>query len=186
MNATPNVTALQTALVRRAQRGDQDAFATLCRLHRDHAVRRCRALTRNAEDAEDAVQEALIIVQRRLPHLRHDTDFRAYLVTVARNVAVTRHRRRALTVVGDEDAADRVAAPEHERPDELLLRRERRERLLALTGALPERQRLALVQSAVSGVSYAEVGERLGLNENAVAQLVFRARAAVRAGMDAA
>jgi RNA polymerase sigma factor (sigma-70 family) len=48
--------------------------------------------------------------------------------------------------------------------------------------ALPERHRRILLMRG-AGLSYDEIGDRLSLNRNAVAQLLFRARASLAAGM---
>jgi DNA-binding CsgD family transcriptional regulator len=70
-------------------------------------------------------------------------------------------------------------------PAELAERRAVVRGTLAGLAGLPERQRDALLQIAVEGRSQDEVAEELGLSQNAVRQLVHRARTAMRAAATA-
>ena len=49
-------------LVGRAQRGDEEAFAALFRLHRRRVYSVCLSMTRNVPEAEDLTQEAFLQV----------------------------------------------------------------------------------------------------------------------------
>ena len=84
----------QRELVRRAQRGDHDAFAGLV----DPALARldaaARLILRDAELARDAVQEALIRAWRDLPGLRDPDRFEAWLHRLTVNACLDLARRR--------------------------------------------------------------------------------------------
>ena len=76
----------------RAQRGDVRAFEQLVEPHRDVMFRVAYLIVRNAADAEDAAQDALLKTWRALGRFRRDAPLRPWLVTIAANEA--RNRRR--------------------------------------------------------------------------------------------
>lgn len=174
-------------LVRRARRGDAAAFDELCTRHRSAALAAARSAAPFGGEAEDAVQDALLIVARRIASLREDTNFASYLCVVARRLAVRRAARNRVPLVDgplDDDRIGDDAA--HGCPELAVLRREDTAAVATAMRGLPDRQRTALVRTAVAGDSYAEIGADLGLQANAVAQLVHRARVNVREALAAA
>jgi RNA polymerase sigma factor, sigma-70 family len=82
----------QRGLVERAQRGDDEAFAQLVASHVDRAWRFVRAIGGDRVDADDVVQEALVMVWRDLPRLRDPLAFEPWLRAVL--VHATRHALR--------------------------------------------------------------------------------------------
>jgi RNA polymerase sigma-70 factor, ECF subfamily len=82
----------QRGLVERAQRGDEEAFAQLVASHLDRAWRFVRAIGGDRVDADDVVQEALVMVWRDLPRLRDPQAFEPWLRAVLVNA--TRHAWR--------------------------------------------------------------------------------------------
>jgi RNA polymerase sigma-70 factor (ECF subfamily) len=136
--------------------------------------RHCLRLAGNPTDAEDLVQDAFAALIRRGGPVAPE-DAARMLATCARNAHVTRWRRERRRVPwADPDAPGRtdVAATVADRIE-----------LQAVTSAvqrLPERQRRALALAG-GGCSSAEIGSEFGLEPNAVNQLLYRARAGVRA-----
>lgn len=136
--------------------------------------RHCLRLTGNPADADDLLQEAFAALIRRGGPVAPD-DAARMLAVCARNAHITRWRREHRSVpVADPDATGRtdVATTVAERLE-----------LAAVTRAvrrLPERQRRALALAG-GGCSSREIGSELDLDPNAVNQLLYRARAGVRA-----
>ena len=104
----------QRELVGRARRGDHDAFAELI----DGALRRldaaARLILRDADLAQDAVQEALIRAWRDLPGLRDLDRFDAWLYRLTVNACldlVRRRRRRPIEV--QLSPIDTMNVPDH-------------------------------------------------------------------------
>lgn len=173
-------------LVRRARRGDARAFDELCIRHRSAALAAARSAAPVGSEAEDAVQDALLIVARRIADLREDTNFASYLCVVARRLAVRRVARNRMPLADVPLDDDRFGAGDARGCPELaVLRRENTAAVATAMRGLPDRQRTALVRTAVAGDSYAEIGADLGLQANAVAQLVHRARVNVREALAA-
>ena len=80
-------------LVLRAQRGDPRAYEELVAPHEEIAFRVAYVITRNAADAEDAVQDALVKAWRALGRFRAGEPLRPWLLRIAANEA--RNRRRS-------------------------------------------------------------------------------------------
>ena len=140
------------------------------------ALRRyARALTRDADIADDLVQDTLVRALRS-EHLFHGGDIRSWLYTILTNLNRNRlrslSRRPAMTPIDDADAPD-AAGPEAGGRDI--------ERALA---ALVEDQRVALLLVVLEGLSYREVAEVQGVPIGTVMSRLARARAQIRAYLD--
>ncbi|GIK83095.1 MAG: RNA polymerase sigma factor [Alphaproteobacteria bacterium] len=140
------------------------------------ALRRyARALTRNAETADDLVQDTLVRALRS-EHLFHGGDIRSWLFTILTNL--NRNRLRSLarrppaSSLADDDAAD-LAGPEAGGRDI--------ERALAM---LVDEQRHALLLVVLEGLSYREVAEVQGVPIGTVMSRLARARAQIKAYLD--
>jgi RNA polymerase sigma-70 factor, ECF subfamily len=140
------------------------------------ALRRyARALTRNAESADDLVQDTLVRALRS-EHLFHGGDIRAWLFTILTNLNRNRlrslARRPTLSPLEDDDAAD-LAGPEAGGRDI--------QRALAL---LVDDQRMALLLVVLEGLSYREVAEVQGVPIGTVMSRLARARTQIKAYLD--
>jgi RNA polymerase sigma-70 factor (ECF subfamily) len=127
----------------------------------------------DAASAEDAVHEALTSTQVALMGSGRVVDLRPWLFRCVRNACLS-EIERASRRCGELDE-DRVAAGGEDACDELT-RADTLRRALAGMAELPPRQREALVLRALDGRGYDELAERFELKENAVVQLVHRAR----------
>jgi RNA polymerase sigma-70 factor (ECF subfamily) len=81
-------------LVQRAQRGDQEAFATLFETHKKRVYSVCLLMTKNVAEAEDLTQEAFLQVFRSVGTFRGDSAFSTWLYRVAVNTVLMKLRRR--------------------------------------------------------------------------------------------
>jgi RNA polymerase sigma-70 factor (ECF subfamily) len=84
----------ERAIVIAAQRGSDDAFTALVRLHQRRAYAVTRAIVLSHEDAEDAVQEGFLHAHRALDRFRPDQPFGAWLYRIMANAALDLVRRR--------------------------------------------------------------------------------------------
>jgi RNA polymerase sigma-70 factor (ECF subfamily) len=140
------------------------------------ALRRyARALTRDAETADDLVQDTLVRALRS-EHLFHGGDVRSWLYTILTNLNRNRlrslARRPVMTLIGDDDAPD-MSGPEAGSRDI--------ERALA---SLVEDQRAALLLVVLEGLTYREVAEVQGVPVGTVMSRLARARAQIKAFLD--
>lgn len=163
-------------LVEQARRGDAAAFATLVRPHEEIAFRTAYLITRNAADAQDAAQDALVKAHRALRRFRRDAPFRPWFLTIVGNEARNRlrssGRRDALVSrAGLEQAPTGFTAPS---PEGATLAAEEREALLAAVERLPEEQRLAVTCRYFLDLSEAETATVLGIRPGTVKSRLAR------------
>ena len=134
-----------------------------------------RALTRDAETADDLVQDTLVRALRS-EHLFHGGDVRSWLYTILTNLNRNRlrslSRRPTLTPIEDSDAPD-AAGPEAGARDI--------ERAL---GLLVDEQRSALLLVVLEGLTYREVAEVQGVPIGTVMSRLARARAQIKTYLD--
>lgn len=81
-------------LIQRAQRGDEEAFATLYQLHKKRVYSVCLQMTKDVADAEDLTQEAFLQVFRSVHSFRGDSAFSTWLYRIAVNTVLMKLRRR--------------------------------------------------------------------------------------------
>ena len=84
----------QLSLVRRAQAGDEQAFATLFQQHKNRVYSVCLLMTKDVAEAEDLTQEAFLQVFRTVSSFRGDAAFSTWLYRVAVNTVLMKLRRR--------------------------------------------------------------------------------------------
>jgi RNA polymerase sigma-70 factor (ECF subfamily) len=153
-------------------------LAELFDAHAPMVLGLCRALLRNAHDAEDAAQQTFLSAYASLLAGTRPRDAGAWLSTIARNECRTRAHRRMrepLPVAETETVAPATPAVA---ADMEALR-------VALAG-LPGQQRQAFVLREFSGLSYDELAAALDVSVPAVESLLFRARRQLRASLRSA
>ena len=84
----------QLGLVRRAQAGDERAFATLFEQHKSRVYSVCLLMTKDVAEAEDLTQEAFLQVFRTVGSFRGEAAFSTWLYRVAVNTVLMKLRRR--------------------------------------------------------------------------------------------
>jgi RNA polymerase sigma-70 factor (ECF subfamily) len=181
-------------LLERARAGDEDAFAALVEPRRRELHAHCYRMLGSVDDAEDALQDALVRAWRGLPKFAARSSVRAWLYKIATNVcldAIARRPKRVLPVdYGPAaDPHDGPGQPLIESvwiepyPDAPEARYEERESVeLAFIAALqhlPATQRAALIMREVLGFSAKEAAELLETSTASVNSLMQRARKAV-------
>ena len=130
-----------------------------------------RSLTGDLAAAEDLVQNAFA---KALLSYRTGGSVRAWLATVLRNEFLSQKRREKMYAVPLQEAE--VAAVPGSDPLEGLLVQEQQRRVYEAVLALPEAYRETIVQSAVLGLSDAEIAALRGISQESVRQLRHRAR----------
>lgn len=181
---------------------DRMTFELLLQEHRDAVYRTARYLVRNAEDAEDVVQETFVRLWKTREDIRID-NVRSWLLRVCRNLCLDALRRRKvrdqarLTVdqvtergrIGIETAEDdgRDRSLEVSDLGTGALRTELEldiEKLVQAMGELNEPQRSIILLREVQDLSYEEIAETLDLSLSAVKVYLHRARKKIRAAFE--
>lgn len=169
------------ALVARLRSRDRTAWEDVYALYGERLYRFAYHLAGNPHDAADLVQETFVRVLPKLDSLDPDTlDLGAYLFATQRNLFLKQVERAKRQQPVDEIPEPDGPRPLEDDPQRSLLLVDQQERVRRANGALAPRQRLVLALRELEDRSYAEIGELVGLKENAVAQLISRARLRLR------
>jgi RNA polymerase sigma factor (sigma-70 family) len=174
-------------LIERARRGDKDSYGELVRRYQDVAVRTAYVVGGDAADAQEATQEAFVKAYRALDRFRGDAPFRPWLLAIVANEA--RNRRRA----AGRQAALALRAAERDRPsgdaapspEEAVLGRDERERLLAAVNEMRESDRVVIVYRFFLDLSERETAQALGIPRGTVKSRLSRALTRLRALLSA-
>jgi RNA polymerase sigma-70 factor, ECF subfamily len=159
--------------VRRTLAGDLSAFEALVTRH-GPVVHRVAARIVGPHDADDVSQDALLRAFHRLGRYRGEGSFRAWLLQIAHNTAITALRRRAEPAEDDSALSDRPSADRL--PADRLQQRERLDRLAAKLTLLRPEHRSVLVLRDVEGLSYEEVARVTDMPLGSVKGRLHRAR----------
>jgi RNA polymerase sigma factor (sigma-70 family) len=162
-------------LVRRAARGDRDAFTTIFRRFQQDLYRYCVGILGNSEDAQDALQNTMVKALGALPGERREIDLKPWLYRIAHNESIDLIRRRRQTVSLEDDGLPAGASLADE-----VETRHRLRQLLADVGELPERQRGALVMREAGGLEFEEIAAALGTTPGVARQTLYEARLGLR------
>ena len=150
--------------------GDRYAFAELIGRHRRHLHRLACRTTRCAEDADDALQDAMLAAHRGAPSFRHDAAVGSWLHRIVVNACLDRLRRARIHPTAPlEDDGATVADRTSQVETAMVVRR-------ALM-RLPVDQRAAVLAVDMLGFSVADAAARLGVPEGTVKSRCARARA---------
>ena len=172
------------ALTARATAGDRAAFRALYDRHRPAVHRLVRAFaTLDPDEAEDVVQDAFVRAFASISKLSQPARFGAWLLTIARNRALSRLGRRRAAEKLAEDlsaeagalAADVAAMPELGTEAELEVVR----RVVAELPEGPERETVRLFYLE-GELSAREIAARLGVGKSAITMRLERFRAKVK------
>lgn len=157
----------------RARRGDLDAYGELVRQHEQLACRVAYGIA--GDDAEDAVQEALVKAHAALGRFRTGAPFRPWLMRIVVNEA--RNRRRSAGRRGQ--LALRLSTTmshEDERtPEDATIAESGRARLLEAVRRLTDRDREVVVCRYFAEMSEAEMADALGCRPGTVKSRLSRA-----------
>ena len=167
-------------LARRARGGDSRAFEQLIEPHKEIAFRVAYLITRNASDAEDATQEALLKAWRAIDRFRVGSPIRPWLLRIAANEARNARRsggrrerlsRRAAATSSGE------AAPS---PEESALARDRQDRLMDALEQLSDHFRLVVECRYLLELTEEETAAALAVRRGTVKSRTARALVQLR------
>ena len=170
-------------LLRRAQKGDAEAFEQLLTPLEKMIWRVCWHYTGEREAASDCGQDAMIRIWRNLGSYRGDCAFETWVYRVAANCCMDwlrkkkRDRSESIEPLKEQgfDPADPKAGTE-----EQVVAADEQRRLRECIARLPDEQREALVLTQLEGIPYETVAAQLGVSEGTVKSRVNRAKAKLK------
>lgn len=187
--AAPNPGGLAEAtVVGRAQEGDLEAFELIVRRYQGPVFRLAYRMLGDRGEAEDVVQDCLVVVWRRLPTLVDVQAFHRWIYQVAtrRCLSVLRTRSRRRTYATDADALEQ-GLPVDVAADPATVAQDAA-RLRGLDGflrELPDEQRACWVLRELHGLPYEEIAFAMDLPVSTVRGRLARARQNLTKGMSA-
>lgn len=181
------------ALIRAAQRGDENAFAELVRAYDQNVLRMALNILHSPEDARDVYQEAFLRVYRNLGKFRFDCTFGTWLYRIVANLCLDQIRRRKVRkeetsrVETSEGEVDRFQFVPEERagvdPQRALLSKEVKQRIDEVLDQLSPRERIVFEMRHYQGLRLRAIGEALGVTEEAAKNCLFRATQKMRTAL---
>ena len=170
-------------LLRRAQRGDPEAFEELIGPLEQLVWRVCWHYTGNRETAEDCGQEAMLRIWRSLDSYRGDCALESWVYRIAANCCMDylrkKKRDKSVSVEPLREQGFDPADPSPGTAEQVEAADEHR-RLREAIALLPEDQREALILTQLEKVPYEEAARSLGVSEGTVKSRVNRAKARLR------
>jgi RNA polymerase sigma-70 factor (ECF subfamily) len=176
------------SLVSRAIGGDLAAFDELCELHSPRLRRMIYQITRNREDAEDAVQDCLMQAFLHLTSFDGRAQFSTWLTRIAVNSALMLLRKRrnsaAISIDSYSEADDPFStweiADTTDDAERRLLKNEMEERLRRAIADLGQALRVPIELRIVQELSNKEGARQLNISTAAYKSRLLRAKAALR------
>jgi RNA polymerase sigma-70 factor (ECF subfamily) len=161
----------------RAQSGDRDAFEQLARPLTDRLYAIAYRILRNGPSAEDATQQAMLLIWRQLPKLRDPDRFDAWAYRLLTTAAYKEYHRRR-----NDPPADEIVDVAGYDPYASVANRDQLERGFA---RLSVEQRAVLVLQHYLSLSHDEMAEVLAVPVGTVRSRLHGARRAMRAALEA-
>ena len=177
---------LEAECIRRILNGERHLFHDLIRPCERSIYFMLFGLLRNEAEAEDAAQETVIKVYRNLQNFRGDSQFRTWVLSIARNEGLGRlrkdesRREDSLEALTDDQNGDYTPAfltSWREVPAEALERKELGEILRKAIDGLPTIYRNVLLMRDIEEMDVRETAAALGITEGSVKVRLHRARA---------
>jgi RNA polymerase sigma-70 factor (ECF subfamily) len=165
-------------MVMAALAGDDEAFETVIRTYSRRVYVVAYAILQDPSEAEDIVQETFLKAHHQRGKLREAEKFPAWLLTVARNGARDRLRRRRPQA--DAETFDTLADPSAATPGSAMEKEEHQAHLRRALAALPEDHRTALTLRYLEGLDYRAIENTMGLSNGALRGILGRALGTLR------
>ena len=178
-------------LASRAKSGDTDAFVELSKRHANKVFQATYRVTRNRQDAEDALQDALLNAFTHMKNFEGRSSFSTWLTRIAINSAlmILRKKRNCSEIsIDDNDGGVGNSVPWEPRsplddPEIHYVRGERHKLLRKAIHRLPPLHREVIQLRQTKERSVREIAQSLGITVSAVKSRLSRARSALRVSM---
>lgn len=162
--------------------GDANAFEELVLKYEKTVYNLALRMVGDRDDAFDMTQEAFIKAYGSLSSFRGDSKFSVWIYRITTNVCLdflrskSRKQQVSLTVSDDDEDAQLDIPDPSSTPEQQLIKKISMQSVEEGLKTLPDKQRQILVMRELGGMSYAEIGAALSLEEGTVKSRIFRAR----------
>ena len=166
--------------LRRAQKGDAQAFEQLVTPHEQMLWRVCWHYTHHQEDAADCLQETMLKAWRAIKSYRSECSLSSWLYRIASTVCLDflRKQKRLPQTESADELAEEGFAPvdESPTPDEAILKAESADSIRAAIDSLPGDMRTVIILYALQGLPYEEIADTMNTSVGTVKSRLNRAR----------
>jgi len=181
----------QLGLLAQARDGHSEAFDALCQPHKRRLLRNTFRITRNREDAEDALQDSFLRAFLHINRFDGRSAFSTWLTRIAINSALMIIRKRRNGRVTDMGIPGELGVEELEwdvtdhaaNPEQSYAQREIENILASEIRALRPSIRTAIEMQQLQELSTRETAGRLGISVAAAKSRLFHGRVALRSAM---
>src|SRR5512134_2468518 len=171
----------EQSLIRRAQKGDQNAFAALVDAHQRYVYNLALRVLKDENEALDLTQETFVRAWTALPNFRGQSQLRTWLYRITTNLCYNRlpNLRRSLNDLGD-DRMEEIPALNIENPAHEIESSETRTHLHKAIQNLDTNYQLLITLRYQNELSYDEIASTLNLPLGTVKTGIFRAKEQLR------
>src|SRR5690349_16968033 len=170
-------------LVSAVRAGDDRAFERLYERYHRRIAAYIYGMVNDYARAEDIAQDVFMSALRRMRETDRSIAFKPWIYEIAKNACIDQFRRSRRAEEVSYDAEDGLGAADYGRlvtsgptPDAAVDQKMSLDHLCGAFGGLSETHHEILVMRELEGLSYREIGERLGMSRPSVESTLFRAR----------
>ncbi len=170
-------------LVRLVRLGDDRAFELLYERYQRRITAYVLGMVKDHGRAEDITQEVFVAALRRMRATERPIAFKPWVYEIARNACIDAYRRGRRGEEVSYDADDKLTAADHGRlvaaepePPAAVAAKQQLDTMLGAFDGLSDAHHQILVMRELEGMSYAAIGERMGMSRAGVESTLFRAR----------
>jgi RNA polymerase sigma factor (sigma-70 family) len=187
VSATPEPAVAEgpgdATLVAAVRRGDDRAFEQLYSRYQRRISAYVYGMVKDHGRAEDITQEVFISALRRMRETDRAITFKPWIYEIAKNACIDQFRRSRRAEEVSMDAGEGLGQADHGRlaaaeptPDDAVDAKQQLDHLCGAFGGLSDSHHEILVLREFEGLSYREIGDRMGLSRPGVESTLFRAR----------
>lgn len=171
-------------LIEESRKGNVDAFEELIKGYKKSAYNIALRVMRNAEDAEDASQEALIKIFKNISSFNMESTFKVWMYRVVVNTCIDFKRRKNVNALSIDETLDlgsgreiqREIPDESNNPDALIERNYNTQLVNDAINMLEDDFKTIIILRDIKGFTYDEISQILSCNLGTVKSRLSRAR----------
>lgn len=165
----------QAELVRRARRGDREAFGDLLKMHKEYFYRTAFLYMKREDLALDVFQEAIVQALLGIRNLKEPDYFKTWMTRIIYNCSTEMYRKESRTVLlGEEEIPKQAQLQREEVP------REEKIDLHQAVDRLEEPYKTVIVEKYFEGKKISEIAQSRGKPEGTVKSELSRAKKQLR------
>lgn len=175
----------EQTVIQLAQEGNREAFRQLFEDNKNKIFSLAYQYTKNAEDAEDILQETFIKAHHSLNKFRiqEETNFSSWLYRIGINCSIDHLRKNKIKKNSYFDANNLQSGPpdnDHSNPEYSGHLKEVRKSLEQILNKLPTRQRMVFILRHYQQLNVKEIAEYMKCSEGSVKKQLFRAFSVIK------